>query len=205
MKPLFVSLGESCCVRHQMNIWAGMKSYETQLFDWLVTSFDTVNKVLSVSDPSIIFNKDTIYKYCNFQGMSEMRCTELDTFRSIHDLSRNYSDRQYNELIDELHRRWYRLIDNIRSGKYIIFIHYGLEGFASTTQQEKFFSYLDSINSDHNCYLVSCCYTDQELPPNNNIGRFYTFNFADYPIRRASDNWTKDMYDWKSLFETPFR
>lgn len=202
MKPLFVSLGSSCCVRWQLDIWNGQKRAETHLFDWLVTSFATVNKVLSVSDPSVIFNKDTIYKYGNVghTNNSDMRCSELEQFQSIHDLPRSYTNEQYNEFINKLHRRWYRLIEAIRSGKYIIFIHYCSTVCLTQLQVDEFFSHLNKINNNHNCQLVQCYFRKEDIEVVSRE-RFHTFNFAEHHVKGESDYWAKDIYDWKSLFD----
>jgi hypothetical protein len=144
-----------------------------------------------------------MYRHDAFENKtSDMRCSALDSFRSVHDLPMQYSQEQFDAFIEQLHRRWRRLFDYIREGVFIIFLHFHHDDeFLTPEQQQRFFENLAAINPEHRCYLVSCCeHKRGPVPPPTE--RFRTFNFAEYPIKDVPHDWQFSRYDWAALFRT---
>lgn len=202
MRPTFVSLGMDCCVKeHIKTLSVHRNSLPTNLFDYMVSSFDAVTKILGAR-PEKYINASTVYRYGAFDelGTSDMRCSALDVFKSIHDLPLQYSQTQYDAFIEKLHRRWRRLFDYVREGRFIVFVHFNYDGvFITPDQHARFFENLRAINPEHRCHLVSACYYQTgDVPPGTE--RFTTFNFADYPVKDVPDDWQFSRYDWAALF-----
>jgi hypothetical protein len=169
MRPMFVSLGMDCCVKEHIKTLSSQRNtLPTNLFDYMVSSFDAVTKILGAR-PEKYINASTMYRYGAVEDLekSDMRCSALDIFKSIHDLPLEYSQEQYDSFIEKLHRRWRRLFDYVREDYFIVFVHFNYDGvFVTPEQHERFFENLRAINPEHRCYLVSACFRQGEGPPN---------------------------------------
>lgn len=202
MRPMFVSLGMYCCVKEHIKTLSTQKNtLPTNLFDYMVSSFDAVNAILGAR-PEKYINASTMYRHGIHESprASDMRCSALDSFRSVHDLPPEYSQEQFDAFIEKLHRRWRRLFDYIREGVFIMFIHFSDGGaFVTPAQHARFFENLRAINPAHRCHLVSACeHRAGEVPPET--ARFKTFDFAAHPIKDAPHDWQFSRYDWAALF-----
>jgi len=117
-----ISLGNSCKVREVIQRYQGTSSLETNMFDWVISNFDTVLYfMLNIYKPLI---KDDFYD-------SKLHCLNHRRvhhgkilFESIHDVIFNNSyETEMNAFIDKYNRRLLRLKQLILSDKKIHFIH----------------------------------------------------------------------------------
>ena len=122
----FISLGEACDVKYQLE--AKFKKFnnieETYFFDWIISDFKTVLSVLNgkflyffTKENLIIDNSNKNYK------CSIVTIKNFSTFRSLHDIPKDYNDDDIDKFIDKYIRRYNRFINLIKeSNKKMFFI-----------------------------------------------------------------------------------
>lgn len=125
-KPVYISLGNACNVKYQINLHV-KQTQETQFFDWLMTSFESVLQVLAESDIERLIHSGALTKTGDHSGKSVISFNKLQDCVSIHDLPSLYTPEQEAVCIQKYVRRQKRLIGLIRGGGPIYFIRdYGV-------------------------------------------------------------------------------
>ena len=156
----FISLGEACDVKFQLE--AKFKSHnkinQTYFFDWIVSDFQTVLSVLNgdflykfKSDNLIIDN--TIKKY----SASLVTIKNFSKFSSLHDLPKNYNNKDVDEFINKYSRRYNRLINLIKNSNEKMFFLRKTKKVISNRDIVLFNNYIKKINPFNRVYLVILC------------------------------------------------
>jgi len=101
---------------------------ETLFFDLLMTSMEAVIQILSCSNIDTILYHDNIVKdminpMCG--DNSRINIKSLNYCVSIHDLGVIFDDNDIQEFINKYKRRFYRLIEYIKSNEKLCFIRHG--------------------------------------------------------------------------------
>jgi hypothetical protein len=117
-----VSLGPACNVKYQIDHYTKRRQ-ETHLFDWQMVDLATICQVLR-SDPTALFRRDALEIYGNNATRSHVRITSLPEFKSIHDVRWPWTEADLAEYVEKQVRRARRLVDLIRSGTPIYFVHF---------------------------------------------------------------------------------
>jgi hypothetical protein len=129
---MYISLGNACNVKYQIDKHTN-KSQLTHFFDWLMTSFETVNQVMSATSIAPYFDPSTFKVESRTTSIGPHKNTTHHTVTltalhgcvSIHDIVGKYDAAAINRFIEIYTRRYARLLDEIRSGRKIVFIYNG--------------------------------------------------------------------------------
>jgi hypothetical protein len=179
MPTNIISLGPLCSVRAQINRYVGQE--ETQLFDWVRSSFDTVLYILKNIDDESLFSKDkfqcpeikdgskvfgTIPANFDKEDIQEpsmkvggIKCHAVSIcepfyFESLHDfpLNKPYMD-SMDINIAKFKRRQKRLKDTIITSDVIHFIHVMRYKIITSDKLREFKQYLYDICPNNKYYL----------------------------------------------------
>jgi hypothetical protein len=117
-----VSLGPACNVKYQIDHFTKRRQ-ETHLFDWQMVDLTTICQVLR-SDPTAVFRRKALEIYGNNATRTHVQVTGLSEFKSIHDVPWPWTEANLAEYVEKQVRRARRLVDLIRSGTPIYFVHF---------------------------------------------------------------------------------
>jgi len=92
MPSKILSLGSECLVKHNIIRYIGKE--ETYLFDWVITTFDTVLFILKNIDDNTLFSRDKFQihqdkNYCGDKNCQTVGICEPFHFISVHDFPKN--------------------------------------------------------------------------------------------------------------------
>ena len=195
---IYLSIGERCCVKHQIDKDKGSK--ETHFFDWLGTDMNSVNKILSSKRIEEILHVDHVYRdpinpnspdgrYAKVSLQSLTQCI------FIHDLPVHMKDHDVREMIEKYKRRHQRLLDTIKSDQPIYFIRYGSK-FMSTDDKNIFIETIQQINPNCRFTLVSL----EIEQPENNLVKEPRFLRIQKTNKDITNDWEKNFLNWKQIF-----
>lgn len=191
----YISLGDDCCVKYNIDKYKGKS--ETLFFDWLMTSMNSVIDILNCNDINSILHFNNITRDINnpyHNSNSRIIIKSLNFCYSIHDLPINYT---YNDIlifIDKYKRRFYRIINYIKSNQKICFIR---NGFITNDEINNFIATIKKINSNCDFTLV-VIYNNIENITLLNKNNLLVINLnIDIPIK---NDWTKEYYNWSNIF-----
>ena len=156
-KKIFISIGKKCGVKWNINKYIGKK--ETQLFDWLITDMNSVNKIINTQNIHTLINAHTVKRSkTNPYGFTKANArycvTSLSKCESLHDVASNHSKTHVNELINRLIRRYNRLINVIKNNK--LKIYFIRNGEITNAEKKIFINGIIKINPNCNFKLVEC-------------------------------------------------
>ena len=190
----YISIGENCCIKHNINKYRDKS--ETLFFDWLITSMDSVIEILNCDNINNILYSDNIVKDLNHVcHCSKVFIKSLNYCVSIHDLGKNYTDRDILGFIDMYSRRFKRIIETIKSDEKICFIRMG---YVSNDEIYKFIETIKKINSNCNFTLVVIDNNNKnnsEIIKQDNL--LYIKLNIDIP---EVFDWTHKYLNWNSIF-----
>jgi hypothetical protein len=200
---MLVSIGHSCAIRHNIEIFNNSKS-ETNIFDWVLVNIEAVCIILKYyNNYDKIFNFDNIIKTGNHDNKSKLiiknfpeiiNLNEKPYFISLHDVEIKYTDNDIYLFIEKYKRRLNRFINNICSSKEkLYFIYYGL---ISTEIKNEFIKIIKNININCNFAFCSLYDNNEEIIHDN----FISINTNNYLLTEKKSSWKKDYYDWKKIF-----
>ena len=129
---MYISLGSACNVKYQIDKYTD-KSQPTNFFDWLTTSFDTVNQVISATSIAPYLNPSTFKVESRTTSVGPHKIITRHTVTltafhdcvSIHDIVGRCDKAAINAFVEKYTRRHERLLEEIRSGRKIVFIYNG--------------------------------------------------------------------------------
>lgn len=129
---MYISLGSACNVKYQIDKYTN-KSQPTHFFDWLMTSFESVNQLMSATsiapylDPATfkVESKNTITRHRRLTIHNTITFGALHSCVSIHDIVGKCDKAAINAFVEKYTRRYERLLEEIRSGRKIVFIYNG--------------------------------------------------------------------------------
>lgn len=101
-------------------------SYPTNFFDYLETSLISINQILTTDNIKDKLNTN-FNKFINIDNNTSIKFNNFHHIISHHDLPLNYSEEDFQNLIEKYNRRLNRIINYIKTEDKIFFIRYGLE------------------------------------------------------------------------------
>lgn len=211
-----ISLGHACQVKENINkYYKNPNNRETQIFDWLVTDFKTVLRMLhELINPTELlqrenFTTNNVNMNCGswVDGFSKIEHISMKLI-SVHDfpLTSTFDD-TVETFIETLHRRLDRLRGLIASNNTIHFIHMLDHQFTKCyipTQKDinDLFDIINKINSSSKCYLHIL------IPPKyKNItmeklhDNAYIHHMDDSNPNNEKIDWRNYNYDWETIFK----
>ena len=198
MDAIYISIGNGCSVKYQIN--KNKHVLHTLFFDWLITSMKSVIEILNCDDINNILYFNNIIRDTNnpFIGTTNSRIIikSLDLCVSIHDISYDFTDNDIYNFINKYKRRFNRIIQYIKSNIKIYFVRVDNDIDNNTLQQ--FIKTILNINPNCNFSLIII---DNNKTNNNSILKYehclYMKLNIDNPI--LSD-WTLEYLNWSKIF-----
>jgi hypothetical protein len=197
----FISLGEACDVKYQLE--AKFKEHnniqKTYFFDWIISDFKTVLSVLNGDflkkfTKSNLLIDNTIKKYSS----SLVTIKNFSTFTSLHDIPKNYDNKDIDEFIDKYTRRYYRFINLIRDNNEKMFFLRNTKEVISNRDVVFFNNYVKKINPFNKVYLVILC---NYIPDDYQIKHgVILVNYERLKLFESKD-WKANNYNWDFILK----
>lgn len=197
----FISIGQTCCVKYQIDKCIGEK--ETLFFDWLMTDMRSVIKVFRHYNNigNLLYYENIVHNQQNkiCEDKSRMLIKSLPLCESYHDIKIDFDDKDIYEFIEKYKRRFERIITFIKENKeHIVFMRYG---DIDKKKKEKFIQIIKEINPVCNFTLVTL-YKGNNNEKTLHQKRFISININNYLINQDDpQDWTKNYYDWEKMFD----
>jgi hypothetical protein len=192
-----VSLGPACNVKYQIDHYTRRRQ-ETHLFDWQMVDLPTICQILRTADPATLFRRDALEIYGNNATRTHVQVTSLPEFKSIHDVRWPWTEADLAEYVEKQVRRTRRLVDLIRSGMPIYFVHFAQPGVTAIAEFE---ATVRSLNPA--CPFWVFCVGDAtglvtERAVNVHLERVAT-------VPRTMVSWSTPELNWARLFVCIFK
>ena len=192
---MFISLSASyvsyaCAVKQSIDNY--YKKNETQFFDWLVCSMESVNDILE--GKPILFEEKSVNEY--LPNNRSINFKNFNLLVSYHDIN-EFTDNSVNELTEKYNRRYERFIDTIKKESTIYFIRYcNNQNNIDEYQIYRFYENIIKINKNliFKFILVS---DDDKLEISNNLknlNNFIYININDH-IEEVMERQTLDFFN----------
>ena len=177
--------------------------YQTQMFDYLVCSLNTINNVLMTNNVDNIINN---FEITHINNKSIVNFKNYDNLISYHDLLNPYTISDYNNFIEKYKRRYNRLLELIKSENMLYFIRFGYEDEKDISN---FFHIIKYLNMNIKVYFINVYYDKIKFDYNYNIINnncfFIPINF--YLFEEKDKLYNEDVYyktleyNWDSVFK----
>lgn len=207
MVPVFVSIGESCAVKYQIqkHLFFQRDTFSSNtkrcFFDYVYSTFDAVLKLFSGEveiSPNNIVDKGVYEhsrgKHGKYNVAMELSCGVT----CIHDIEDGYTETELQEFIEALRRRVIRTTAHVMSEKSVFFIHYARGDKLPHEKCQQFLDLLHNLNENHKCVLVSCYNGDE------NDTTTVQEKFISFPLKKRhfpTEEWKRDDLNWGELFQ----
>ena len=180
-------------------------NYQTQFFDYLVCSLNTINNILKINNCDSIINN---FEITPINDKSCVKFKNYDNLISYHDLPNPYNMNDYNNFIEKYKRRYFRLLEIIKNEDILYFIRFGYE---NEKDIENFFHIIKYTNINIKVYFINVYYDNINYNCNynykikNNNCFFKPINF--YLLEDKNKIYDKDdyyktlEYNWDSIFK----
>lgn len=195
---IYISIGDKCCVKHQIDKYKGSK--ETLFFDFIGTDMKSVITILASEHIEEILYFDNIFRDSNQPNghdgkKARVTIRSLSRCISVHDLPINMKDQDVYEFIEKYKRRFQRIIDNIKSNRNdkIFFLRYGP---ITDKEKSKFIEIIHTINPNCQFTLVSLEIEQSE----NIIEKEPGFLRIKKTDKNNTSDWEKNFLNWKQIF-----
>jgi hypothetical protein len=197
--------GPACAVGHCIKHLYYNGNYQTNMFDYLEISMETIINILSTND----INNDlkTNYKIeLNNKNKNTVYFNNFSKMVSYHDLPEPYDNNDINNLIEKYKRRYYRLIDDIKREDKIFFIRYGLE---DDNNIKKFMNKINDLNPNLKVDFINVDYNenDNNYIDNNADDSNYHYHYINfYKFLDIHKKYDEDLYfktiqfNWGAVF-----
>jgi len=178
-------------------------NYQTQFFDYLVCSLNTINNILKTNNCDNLINNFDITQIDN---KSCVKFKNYDNLISYHDLPNPYNITDYNNFIEKYKRRYFRLIEIIKKEDKLYFIRFGYE---TEKDINNFFHIIKYLKSDIKVYFINVYYDNNNINYNYNIINnncfFKPINFYLFEEKNKTyneDDYYKTLeYKWEDIFK----
>lgn len=197
----FISIGTACNVKYQIDKHNG--GSETLFFDWLMTNMNSVITVLGCNNIDSILNINHIIKDPHdpiFHEKSRIMIKSLNYCISLHDVGKDFCDKDIFDFIDKYKRRYYRMIDLIKSDEKIYFLKCGK---VNDSDKKLFIDTIKNINPKCDFALVSIdSHCDNSITKSkyNSIIKEPLFLEINISYNDKGDDWTTSHIDWNQIF-----
>jgi hypothetical protein len=201
-KPaFFISLGPACNVKWAIDTFIGSK--ETLFFDWMMTNLKSVTQIIGCEDITKVISYETVTQNPDkphHSGHACMLINSVDYCESIHDVPSNFSDNDIEDFIAKYRRRYYRIIDIIKSNKFnIYFMHY-----KNVSRQDKndFIECVKKINPEC-CFTLVELFYSEEIKFDKEFRNSAIINLNKFKLREKDQrDWRTTYLDWRNIFIT---
>jgi len=199
--------GPACGIASSIKKYFYNGSKQTDMFDYLEISLLSIIQVLSLNNNDIELLSYNNTFLPNINNCQSVTFNNFDRMISHHDLKIDYTDEDYIIFIDKYKRRYYRLIESIKTDNIIFFIRYGEEDPA---QYLEFIKCIKNINPLCNFYIINILYDEcnninNSLYESLNIYNIYIINFYNYlemNVVYDHDLYYRMMqFNWKIVYE----
>jgi hypothetical protein len=197
--------GPACAVATIIKKHFYNNNYETNMFDFLEVSLESVIKVLTISNNNLniedyLSNNYTII--VNNDGNNSVFFNNFDKLISHHDLILDYNEDTFNIFIEKYKRRYNRLINHILNEDKIFFIRFGEEYKDSIIN---FINNVKNINNNLEVYFINLYFDENNKKLHHDIKNYYYINFydtIDFNKIYSEDLFNKTMeFNWIPIFE----
>ncbi len=194
--------GPACAIATSIKKYFYNDSKQTDMFDYLEISLLSIIQILSLNHDIIIdaiSNNNTFVP--NINGCQTVTFNNFDKVISHHDLKENYNMEDYKEFIEKYKRRYYRLIECLKTENKIFFIRFGDE---KLFQFQEFIRIVKEINPLCEFYIINLIYDENNTMQNDDIPNLYIINF--YYFLEKNIIYNDDLYfrtiqfNWKIVY-----
>ena len=199
-QPFFISLGPSCNVKWALNTFFGKK--ETLFFDWSMTNLRSVTQILGINDVNDILSLKKLTLNQNNplkSNNSRILINTVDYWESIHEVPKQFTQKDIQSFIDKYKRRHKRTIELIKNPSYYIFFIY--YGNASIEDKRNFINCIKNIKKNNFFTLVELGEFSENIVfirENNNLLKI-NLNMLNNSEKKK-DDWTTSHIDWETIF-----
>jgi hypothetical protein len=182
--------GPACAVGHCIKHLYYNGNYQTNMFDYLEISMETIINILSTND----INNDLKTNYrieLNNKNKNTVYFNNFNKMVSYHDLPQPYDNNDINNLIEKYQRRYYRLIYDIKREDKIFFIRYGLE---DNNNIKKFIDRINQLNPNLKVHFINVDYND-------NIDYNDKINYNNKINNDINNNADNDYYHYINFYK----
>ena len=194
----WISLRQACLASYYLRKF-GLQNNETHFFDWIVTSQNTVIKVLEMKDQEQLrkaLTDNVEFEEELFEGHKAFSCQTLG-LRSVHDLPANGDRPDLFRLhfVDKYIRRYNRLVEVLNSDEPVVFVmtlkQYEPPDELLRTIQKRFpkLKFRLVLIVEEKTVIVSRKVT--------------TMFLEDYLLNPGAKqtHWSLDQFDWRKIFD----
>lgn len=195
----YISLGQSCLASYHLRK-LGLQR-ETHFFDWIVTSQNTVIKVLEMNDQDQLrraLTENVQFERELFEGHKAFTCQSLG-LRSVHDLPADGDcpDRFRFHFVDKYIRRYNRLVEVLNSEEPVMFVM-TLKKFEPT---DKLTSTIQNIFPTLNFHMILIIEeSNHECIKEKKVTTVFLEDYLLKPGARQT-HWSLDQYDWNRILK----
>jgi hypothetical protein len=197
--------GPACAIACSIKKHFYNNNYETNMFDFLEVSLESIIKVLSISNNNLNIDDYLNNNYdiiVNSDGNNSVFFNNFDKLISHHDLILNYNKEIFNIFIEKYKRRYNRFINHILNEDKIFFIRFGEDNKDSIIS---FINNVKKINNNLKVYYINLYFDENNKKLNNDIKNYYYINFyntIDLNKIYSEDLFHKTMeFNWIPIFE----
>jgi len=196
---MYISLGSACNVKYQIDKHTN-NSQPTHFFDWLMTSFETVNQLISATsiapylDPATfkVESRTSVTRPRRIITRSTITLSALHSCVSIHDIVGNYDKAAIDAFVEKYTRRYVRLLEEIRSGHKIVFIY---NGAVTEEQAQEFVKNVLHIHPS--CPFTLVIVGSDTAPLQNRVLRL---KLSAKPLPSGAQVWHDEERNWNDLW-----
>lgn len=199
MELSIISLGQGCDIKYQiLKNFKNNNIKETQLFDWNITTFETVLNIISDNFKEHLRLENLIIDNQKESSKTAVvRIKNYSDFISMHDVPKNPSITHLNEYIEKYKRRYDRFIEILKKKNRLFLIRKDYNKIPST-DITKFFKKINKINPNNKIVLVLLC--DYIKPEYLKLRNLLYINYKKLK-KFESEDWKGDNYNWDYIVE----
>jgi hypothetical protein len=197
--------GPACAIALCIKKYFYNNNASTNIFDYLEISLESINQLLNISfdeiDKYLRTNNEI---YINKDDYSSVLFKNFDKIISHHDLTKEYTELEYDNFIEKYKRRFYRFMNDLKYEDKIFFIRYGNDNIKSI---EYFIEIIKNINSNLKFYYINVDFIESdnlEIRNRYEINNYIYINFYKYLDKNQEYNenlfYKTLQYDWKIVY-----
>jgi hypothetical protein len=191
-----------CCIKKYFYNY----DYKTNIYDYLEISLISIIEILNLTEENLNYLHLNNTFVLNNSDKISIFFDNFDKLISHHDLIKDFTIDDYNNVIEKYKRRYYRLMDDIKNEDKIFFIRYGDEDYELI---ELFFRIVQKINPNLEIHFIHLIYDENNKLKNGvNLydNNYYIINFYNYVNKYNEyneDPFFKVLeFNWKPVYHT---
>ena len=195
--------GPACAIAKSIKKYFYNDNYQTNMFDYLEISLLSIVQILHLENDDVNYLNLNNEIFLNKDGNNSVKFNNFDKIISHHDLKEKYSEDDYKIFIEKYKRRYYRLLNDIKTQDKIFFIRYGIE---DNNIINNFINKILSINPNLKVYFIIVNYDEKNQYINDK--NYIYINFYNYnkDIDYNSDLFYRTIqYNWKIIHDIIFK